>query len=395
MATIKDKLEIYGINKALAYMDSDYERNVPKALDWLELFDREGNYSGVYDTVREVMADQENNWHIFLKNIYSDLDKEARQMLLENFIVNASIIGRKKRLGIGEKEGCNMPWAILLDPTSACNLKCIGCWAAEYGNKLSLSLETIDRIINEANALGIYMFIYSGGEPLLRKDDIITLCEKHSDSAFLAFTNGTLIDECFAKEMQRVHNFVPAISIEGFEASNDSRRGEGTYQRVVKGMEVLRKYRQPFGISVCYTSENVKEVVSDEFIDDMIAKGAKFCWYFTYIPIGKDARPELMATARDREFMYQEVRRFRKEKPIFIMDFWNDGEFVEGCIAGGRKYLHINANGDVEPCAFIHYANLNIKNVSLMEALKSPLFMEYKKGTAFQRKSSPALSSSG
>jgi MoaA/NifB/PqqE/SkfB family radical SAM enzyme len=113
-------------------------------------------------------------------------------------------------------------------------------------------------------------------------------------------------------------------------------------------------------------------------MDEMIARGAKFCWYFTYIPVGNGAPTALSATDKQREFMYRQVRRFRQEKPIFIMDFWNDGEFVDGCIAGGRQYLHINANGDVEPCAFIHYSNLNIRDVSLLEALKSPLFREYK-----------------
>jgi radical SAM protein with 4Fe4S-binding SPASM domain len=65
------------------------------------------------------------------------------------------------------------------------------------------------------------------------------------------------------------------------------------------------------------------------------------------------------------------------------MDFWNDGSYVNGCIAAGRRYLHINANGDVEPCAFIHYSSANIHDVSLIEALQQPLFKEYKKNQPF------------
>ena len=71
--------------------------------------------------------------------------------------------------------------------------------------------------------------------------------------------------------------------------------------------------------------------------------------------MGVDAVPELLATAEQRKFMVEHIRAFRKTKPLFTMDFWNDGEYVDGCIAGGRRYLHINANGDFEPCAFIHY----------------------------------------
>ena len=110
----------------------------------------------------------------------------------------------------------------------------------------------------------------------------------------------------------------------------------------------------------------------------MVEWGAKFVWYFHYMPVGNDAAPELLPTPEQREYMYHQIRHIRATKPIFAMDFQNDGEFVGGCIAGGRNYCHINANGDVEPCVFIHYSSANIKEVSLLEALKQPLFMAYR-----------------
>ncbi len=70
-------------------------------------------------------------------------------------------------------------------------------------------------------------------------------------------------------------------------------------------------------------------------------------------------------------------------RDLFTLDFQNDAEYVGGCIAGGRRYLHINANGDVDPCVFIHYSNANIHDVSLLEALKSPLFMKYYESQPF------------
>lgn len=115
----------------------------------------------------------------------------------------------------------------------------------------------------------------------------------------------------------------------------------------------------------------------------MIEMGAKFAWLFTYIPVGTSAAPDLITTAEQREFMYHTVRSFRQTKPIFTMDFWNDGEYVNGCVAGGREYLHINANGDIEPCAFIHYSDSNIREKTLLEAYKSPLFMAYHDGQPF------------
>ena len=195
--------------------------------------------------------------------------------------------------------------------------------------------------------------------------------------------NGTLIDDAFADEMLRVKNFVPAISIEGFEEATDFRRGNGTYQKVIEAMKRLKARKLLFGISCCYTSKNVEVIGSEEYFDSMIDMGAKFAWLFTYMPIGAAAVPELIATAEQRKFMYDQIHKFRKTKPLFTMDFWNDGDAVGGCIAGGRGYCHINANGDMEPCAFIHYSDSNIKEKTLLECYKSPLFMAYRRNQPF------------
>ncbi len=177
--------------------------------------------------------------------------------------------------------------------------------------------------------------------------------------------------------MLRVKNFMPAISIEGFEEATDSRRGNGTYQKIIHAMNILQERKLPFGISCCYTSANAEVIGSEEYFDQMIGMGAKFAWFFTYMPVGKGAVKELMATAEQREMMYHRIREYRRTKPIFTVDFWNDGEYVGGCIAGGRCYCHINANGDIEPCAFIHYSDSNIREKTLLEAYQSPLFMGY------------------
>jgi len=382
-STLKEKLQALGIKQVLGYLDSDPEKNIPKLLKWVEFLDKNNTLEGPLPTVKRVLSDKDGVWYKFITDLYTDIDPFVRKKIFENFIVNAVVLGRDKKIKLREEEGCNIPWAILMDPTSACNLKCIGCWAAEYGNRMNLTLEEWDSIIEQGKALGTYFFLYSGGEPLVRKKDIIRMCEKHSDCVFLSFTNGTLIDEAFADEMLRVGNFVPAISIEGDEAATDARRGAGVYAKVIKAMEILKQKKLPFGISCCYTSANTDIIGSDAYIDDMIARGAKFAWFFTYMPVGLDAVPELLATPGQREHMYHQVRHIRATRPIFAMDFWNDGEYVNGCIAGGRFYLHINANGDIEPCAFIHYSDANIRTHTLLEAYKSPLFMQYRANQPF------------
>lgn len=381
--TIKESLQAFGLKKVLDYLDNDPDANIPKLLHWVEKLDRDGSFKGQLNAIKNAIEQPDGNWYKLIKSAWTDLDAGVRRAMFENFIINASVIGCRRQEKFKNENDCNVPWAILMDPTSACNLHCIGCWAAEYGNKLNMSFETLDDIVRQGTEMGTYFYIFSGGEPLVRKKDIIRLCEAHPDCEFLSFTNGTLIDEEFADDMLRVKNFVPAISVEGFEEETDSRRGKGTYQAVVRAMEILKRKKLPFGISCCYTSKNAEIIGSEEYFDDMIAKGAKFAWLFTYMPVGNEAVPELMATAAQREFMYYQIRKFRQTKPIFTLDFWNDGEYVNGCIAGARSYLHINANGDIEPCAFIHYANCNIHENTLLEAYKSPLFMQYRANQPF------------
>jgi MoaA/NifB/PqqE/SkfB family radical SAM enzyme len=375
--TIGEWAKSAALRRVLRYINKDYDKNGKKALNWLILHDRGGGVTHEAQMVKAAIADPDNNWYRLLKSLWTDIDDGQRLRLFENFVINGSMIGTPRQRRNSEKYHCNIPWAVLMDPTSACNLHCTGCWAAEYGDRLNMSLDQLDGIVKQGTKLGAYFYIYSGGEPLVRKKDIITLCERHPDCAFLSFTNGTLIDEAFADEMLRVKNFVPAISVEGFRDATDSRRGKGTYDRVVAAMALLKRKKLAFGISCCYTSRNAGEIGSEAYFDEMIRLGAKFMWLFTYIPVGKNAVPELLATAEQRAFMYRQMRAFRSNKAIFTMDFWNDGEYADGCIAGGRRYLHINANGDIEPCAFIHYSDSNIREKTLLEACQSPLFMQY------------------
>lgn len=375
--TMWENMQAFGIKKALHYIDEDPDINIPKILNWVDRLDRSNSMEAQRRVVRNVIGDASNNWYQLIKSLWTDIDAEVRKTVFENFVVHASVLGMRRQNMNKEKYGCNIPWAILMDPTSGCNLKCIGCWACEYGNKLNMDYETLDSIIRQGKELGTYMYIYSGGEPLVRKDDIIRLCEKHDDCMFLAFTNGTLIDEKFADEMLRVRNFAPAISIEGYEAETDDRRGKGTYQAVLRAMKLLKQKKLPFGASLCYTSKNAETIGSEEYIDFLIDQGCKFAWLFTYMPVGANAPTDLLATAEQRKYMYYQIRKFRDTKPIFTMDFWNDAEYTGGCIAGGRNYLHINANGDIEPCAFIHYSDSNIREKTLLEAYQSPLFMQY------------------
>ena len=371
------------INQGLAYLEKDPEQNIPKLMALVDKVVPADWYTAQRKAFRTAIAEK-NNWYQLMMRAYQ-LDPGVRRTFFQNFIINASLQGSATQDEISAKENCNVPWAILLDPTSACNMHCTGCWAAEYGNRLNLSYEDLDSIVSQGKQLGTYMYIFTGGEPLVRKADILKLCEAHPDCEFLCFTNGTLIDEAFCREMLRVKNFVPAISLEGFEEANDGRRGKGDYAKVMAAMKLLRENRLPFGVSTCYTSANCADVSSEAYFDDIIEAGAFFVWFFHYMPVGSGAVPALLPSPEQRTEMYRRIRAFRQSKPIFSIDFQNDAEYVGGCIAGGRRYLHINARGDVEPCVFIHYSNVNIHQSTLLDALKSPLFMAYHDGQPFNQ----------
>ena len=381
--TFKENITALAVKKVLGYLDEDPTTSIPKLLAWADKFDTNDRFLSHRNGIRKVIEDPDNNWWTLLRSFWTDIDPEVRKVFFENFIINSALIGDGRQKKVMAENNCNVPWAILMDPTSACNLHCTGCWAAEYGNRLNLTYEELDDIVKQGTAMGTYMYLFSGGEPMVRKNDIIRLCEAHPDCVFTAFTNGILIDEAFADEMLRVKNFYPAISVEGFEEATDSRRGKGTFAGVMRAMQILKEKKLPFGASCCYTSQNIDSLSSEAYFDMLVEAGAKFVWFFHYMPCGNGAATELLPTPEQREVMYHKIREYRSTKPIFSIDFQNDAEFVGGCIAGGRSYLHINANGDIEPCAFIHYADSNIREHTLLEAYKRPLFMAYKEGQPF------------
>lgn len=368
------------------YVYKNPKKNIPKVLKIGKAVTGNLFPETTWTAPLDVITNPQNTWNDYVYRIIEETDKELLTNVLLTFAIDAGYIGTSTLRENRDKLKCNIPWIILMDPTSACNLKCKGCWAAEYGHQSNLTLDEMRKIVTEAKALGTHFFMFTGGEPLVRKKDILTVTKENPDCIFLAFTNGTLIDDEFCEELKKSGNFALALSIEGTEETTDFRRGEGVYKKVVDAMALLKKHKCIFGTSICYTSKNYQAVTSDKFYDMEIEAGAKFALYFHYMPIGSDADTSLLLTPEQREHVYRTIRkkrRTRNGKPIFVMDFQNDGEFVGGCIAGGRNYFHINSEGDAEPCVFIHYSDSNIREKSILECLRSPLFKQYYKGQPF------------
>ena len=367
-------------------IEKDREKEMLKLIDLMEKYMSGEKLDIDYGKVKDMTCNKDCALNQYLNRLLDELDPNVVKTTVLNFGFEAMLHGTKTIRKMRTVHNCNIPWLILMDPTSACNLHCTGCWAAEYGNKLNLSYEELSNVVKQGKEIGVYFYMFTGGEPLLRKKDIIQLCEEHHECQFLAFTNGTLVDEAFCQEMKRVGNLALAISLEGSPEVNDLRRGAGVYGKVMHAMELLKENGLIFGTSICYTSKNCESVTSKEFVKLMVDKGCRYAMYFHYMPVGNEASLELLPTPEQRMYIKDRIREIRKlenGEGLFTMDFQNDGEFVGGCIAGGRNYFHINANGDAEPCVFIHYSGANIRTHSLLEILKQPLFMAYHNNQPF------------
>ena len=144
------------MESAAAPMDKDPDKNIPKVLNWI---DKVGGVEVQAKTCRDAFENKDGVWYKYIKSFWSDIDDAERKTIFENFIVNATMLGGRRRNKYREKENCSIPWAILMDPTSACNLHCTGCWAAEYGNKLNMTLEELDSIIEQGKKMGVFMIL--------------------------------------------------------------------------------------------------------------------------------------------------------------------------------------------------------------------------------------------
>lgn len=381
---IKEKIQRFSVglilDRILRYIDKDPKTNIIKLVDKSEVFSGKLFPKKSFEGFRNALNDEDNIWTKYALSYLTDIDRELLKKFFLSFVLGAGYHGTKAVRENREKYNCNIPWLMLMDPTSACNMHCKGCWAAEYGHKLNLSYDEMNSVVNQGKKLGTHLYMFTGGEPLIRKNDILKLCLEHKDCTFLAYTNATLIDSDFCSELKKVGNLSLALSIEGTPESNDFRRGKGAYEKTLAAMKLLKSSGCLFGISVCYTSKNIDAVTDDSFIDLMIENGSKFALYFNYMPLGPGAVEELIPSPEQRKHMYFWLKRMRNGKsgkPIFVMDFQDDGEYVGGCIAGGRNYFHINSAGDMEPCVFVHFSDSNIRTHTVLEALRNPLFMSF------------------
>lgn len=378
-------LKRYVTNEVAAYMDGK-----AGGIEKLIVFYREHDFpadsamDNFIDSLDESIKNDTNFAKIFIR-FGQETSLPYRKKLITNLIFNEFIIGKIKREALSEGED-RIPQLIVVSPTMRCNLTCPGCYSGLYAKEGELSEKELDGLFREIRDMGIYFVVISGGEPYLLKDALLRLFKKYNDMFFLTYTNGTLLDEDVTYQLGKLGNVAPAISVEGWEKETSARRGPKTWDKILSAMSNLRKNGVLFGMSVTVTSQNMEVVTDPKFAEFFMEKGILFGWYFMFMPVGKDPLLELIMTPQQRIECGKRVRDLRDRYPLFLADFWNDGEIVGGCLAGGRSYVHILNNGNVEPCVFAHFGIDNIREKPLLQIINSSFFKDIRRQFPYNEK---------
>jgi MoaA/NifB/PqqE/SkfB family radical SAM enzyme len=360
------------INEMLKLAASGDKKKIVRAFHLAEKITPD-QYKGAVRFVADKVEDDHPALTIS-RHVCDRLNPKSRDRFIECLIVNTLLRGVAKRKEFIAETGMYAPTTILMSPTMRCNLKCTGCYAAEYSADADLSSELLQRVVDQGNDMGVYFFTLLGGEPLMY-DGLLDMAADNQDCFFQVFTNGTLLEDDLIDGIVEVGNIAPMLSLEGDEEMTDARRGRGVYRQLMEIMDVLGERGVLFGYSSTVARNNWRMLVSDEYVDPLVAKGAMLSWHFLYMPVGRDPSTEMMLTPAERNEFREGIMRIRDTKPIFPIDFWGDAPFVHGCIAG-KHYMHINSEGWVEPCIFTHFATDNIRDTTLAEAFNSPYFRE-------------------
>lgn len=296
----------------------------------------------------------------------------------------ASRAASKKRRK-AEDAGEHIPPFLIASITSQCNLHCAGCYSrcnhatVDAAPVEQLTGEEWLRIFEEADELGISFILLAGGEPMLRRD-IIQAAGKRPGILFPIFTNGTFMDKEYFALFDKCRNLIPIMSIEGERDITDARRGNGVYDRLIASMDECQRRGLIFGASVTVTTENIRQVSSDDFLKKLSDRGCKAVIFVEFVPVTEESS-ELAPGDAERQYLAGEIARLRREHPEMVyISFPGDEKSSGGCVAAGRGFFHINSHGGAEPCPFSPYSDVNVRNTSLREAMHSPLFTALRSG---------------
>lgn len=258
------------------------------------------------------------------------------------------------------KKGHFFPPFLYISIINSCNLRCQGCWVDVSAKQTKIDLEAMNRLINEAKAMGNSFFGILGGEPFMHRQ-ILEILGSHPDAYFQVFTNGQFITDEIAKELRRLGNVTPLISVEGSEIVSDQRRGrDGVFSKTMEGLQNCLNNKVLTGVCTSICKTNIDDLLTNKWVDRLIDMGVMYCWFHVYRVVGPESSPELALNTEELRRVRQFVVDTRATKPIIVIDAYHDGEGQALCPAATGFTHHIGPAGDIEPCPIIQLATESI-----------------------------------
>jgi len=232
-----------------------------------------------------------------------------------------------------------------------------------------MSDDMLHNLFTQAHQVGISIALLAGGEPLLRTN-LLQITENFPEMLFPLFTNGTLMDDTQINRISRQRNVIPVLSIEGQKEETDSRRGQGVFDRLDEVVKTLFDRKLFFGISVMTTRQNFETVVDESFVRSWIRAGCKLFFFVEYVPL-EESVPLMELTDIQRKILWAHICRWEQNLPALFVAFPGDEEKFGGCLSAGRGFIHVSAQGNLEPCPVAPYSDTSLENIPLKEALQS------------------------
>jgi MoaA/NifB/PqqE/SkfB family radical SAM enzyme len=266
-----------------------------------------------------------------------------------------SVEAYKRRLARGE----HFPPFLFLSIINSCQLRCQGCWVDVEAPRKMMDLETLNGIVSDAKRHGNSYFGILGGEPFLHPN-LLDLLAAHPDCYFQIFTNGQLITDDIARELRRVGNASPLVSIEGTAAVSDDRRGRShVLDRTLSGLESCRRHRLVTGVATSVCQSNL-DLVNEAWLRRLIGMGVHYAWFHTYRVVGPHPTPELALRPEQVVALRRFIVEMRSRLPLIIVDAYWDDEGRALCPMATGVSHHISPYGDVEPCPIIQFATESV-----------------------------------
>ena len=265
---------------------------------------------------------------VFFKDALRVTLKDPRQAVYFLQTVNNQRKAARKRTRL-EKEGTRVPPIMLISVTDSCNLHCKGCYhrALHHAAGPEMTAEKVRGILQEARDLGISFIAFAGGEPLVRRD-IIAVTAEFPEMIFLVFTNGTLLDDDLLAQLDKQRNFVPVISLEGWQEETDERRGEGVYDRLEKIIARVKTANLFWSVSLTVTRSNFESVTDRNFVEFLHDLGCKLFFFVEYTPVDEDTA-DWVVTDEQRADLLRIRDGYRKDYPALFVAVPGDEEEVD------------------------------------------------------------------